>query len=370
MERKRIRLFFIINTYSMGGGAEALLTTIVNNLPDEKYEIGIMEIIHSDVKTEPTKKSVKIYPYYTKQFAPNRNERMYYVYRDWDKVIREYIPDDYDIYISFNYLKPSFLLPKDKKTIAWIHGDIYDLKDEKMHEEYEFQRAAFAKADRIVAISDTTKQSILDLYPEYTDKIRLIYNGIDVERIRSKAKENCDIVLKKPAILQVGRLEDNKNPMRTLEIFKEVIGYIPEAHLYFLGKGELDVEILKWSKANSLEDHVHLLGYHDNPFPIVKQCDVIAMFSKSEGFPMALLEGVALEKCFVSSEIGGAKTLSRNNVCGKVISNNADAVQAFLSILSLPEERRADICRETIEQFGLKKYIHNIESVIEELLDN
>ena len=40
------RLFFIINSFSMGGGAEALLTQIVNNLNAQKYEIGIMEIIH------------------------------------------------------------------------------------------------------------------------------------------------------------------------------------------------------------------------------------------------------------------------------------------------------------------------------------
>ena len=44
------RIFFIINCFSMGGGAESLLTQIVNHLNPEKYEIGIMEIIHDTVK--------------------------------------------------------------------------------------------------------------------------------------------------------------------------------------------------------------------------------------------------------------------------------------------------------------------------------
>ena len=60
------RIFFIIYSFSTGGGAESLLTTIVNNLNPEKYEIGIMEIVHYGVKTEPINKNIKIYPYYVR----------------------------------------------------------------------------------------------------------------------------------------------------------------------------------------------------------------------------------------------------------------------------------------------------------------
>ena len=90
-----------------------------------------MEIIHDTIKKEPIHENVKMYPYYTLADAADRKARMYYVYHEWDKVIQEYIPQDYDIYVSFNYLKPSFLLPKGKKCIAWIHGDVYDLATEK-----------------------------------------------------------------------------------------------------------------------------------------------------------------------------------------------------------------------------------------------
>lgn len=108
------RIFFIINCFSMGGGAESLLTQIVNHLNPEKYEIGIMEIIHDTVKKEPVNSNIKRYPYYVKADDPERKAKMYYVYHEWDKVIQEYIPQDYDLYVSFNYLKPSFLLPKGK----------------------------------------------------------------------------------------------------------------------------------------------------------------------------------------------------------------------------------------------------------------
>ena len=71
------KVFFIINSFSWGGGAEALLTQIVNHLNPEKYEIGLMEIIHADIKKEPVNSNVKIYPYYVRADDPERKAKMY-----------------------------------------------------------------------------------------------------------------------------------------------------------------------------------------------------------------------------------------------------------------------------------------------------
>lgn len=78
-------------------------------------------------------------------------------------------------------------------------------------------------------------------------------------------------------------------------------------HLYYLGYGDLQEDIAGLAKEKGIADHVHLLGYYENPLLIVRQCDVIGMFSLSEEFPMTLLEGVALDKPFVSLIISGAK---------------------------------------------------------------
>lgn len=363
------KIFFIINCFSKGGGAEALLTSIVNHLNPQKYEIGIMEIIHDEIKKEPINKNVKMFPYYVKADAPDRKSRMYFVYHEWDKVINEYIPDDYDVYISFNYLKPSFLLPKGKKNIAWIHGDVYNLLEDNKMEERELQREAFKKANKIVAVSDETKQSLMDLFPEYSDKLLVIYNGIDVNAVRMKAIEDVDIQLKHPAILAVGRLDENKNPLRILKIFEQVYDKNPSAHLYYLGYGVLETDIKKNIYGKKIAEHVHLLGYYDNPFPIMAQCDAIGMFSHSEGFPMSLLEGVALDKPFVSSVIGGARTLANNQTCGKIIETDEEAVEAILEILQTDKELLSACCRESVTKFDLPSFIHQIEELFDKILE-
>lgn len=363
------KIFFIINCFSHGGGSESLLTTIVNNLNPEKYEIGIMEIIHDVIKTEPVNANIRIYPYYVKADDPERKKKMYYVYHEWDKVIADYVPPDYDLYVSFNYLKPSFLLPKGKKSIAWIHGDVYNLAEPDLAEERALQREAFYKADRIISISDITTQSLIDLFPEHRNKIEVIYNGIDIETIREKAKENIGINLQHPAILSVGRLDKNKNPLRLLNIFGNIYQKNKNIHLYYLGFGNMKDEIEKISEQKKLSNNVHLLGYYNNPFPIIAQCDVNCLFSLSEGFPMALLESVALDKPFVSSVIGGARILSNNQRCGKVVETDDDAANAILEYIHGDKNQIKKECHDSIKRFGLKNYINQIEDLFDTIIE-
>ena len=363
------KIFFIISTFSMGGGAEALLTTIVNNLSPEKYEIGIMEIVHDDIKVEPINKNIKMYPYYVKANDPERKSKMYYVYHEWNKVIADYIPSDYDLYVSFNYLKPSFLLPPGKKNIAWIHSDVYDLAQTDKTEEQELQNEAFYKVNKIVSISDITTQSLKELFPDHKSKIRVIYNGLDIQNVREKSYEVTEIKLEHPSLLAVGRLDKRKNPLRLLNIFAKVHQKNPNVHLYYLGYGDLSQSVLSEAEKLELLDYVHLLGYYDNPFPIVSQCNMICMFSTSEGFPMALLEGIALDKPFVSSVIGGSRILANGQQCGKSVETDEDAVNAILDFLCADPNRIKERCRESIQRFELKSYIQQIEQLFDEVIN-
>ncbi len=372
----RIKLFFIINCFSWGGGAESLLTTIMNALDDTgRYQIGMMEIIHADVKKEPIHDSIKVYPYYTNADAPDRKQRMYYVYHEWDKVINEYVPDDYDLYISFNYLKPSFLLPRNKKSVSWIHGDIYDLVNKypnqakDMSEERELQREAFKHVDRILAISDNTKQSIEEIYPEYSSKTILFPNGIDVKLVRNKSKEQTEVILDGFPVVYVGRFDQNKNPMRALCVFRSLLEKCKDAHLYYMGYGQLENELKDEIIKQGLTDNVSVLGYFDNPFPIIKQAKVMLMTSYSEGFPMALLESVALGVPFVSTVVGGSRMLCKNPNVGAVFDDDETAVNEIIRFSKMDSQVIQYACAETIKEYDTPIYIERIENMIHDVLN-
>lgn len=364
------KILFIIWSHSLGGGAEALLTMLVNHLNPQKYQIGIMEVYHSEVKKEPVNPNIILYAPITFEGDREHRKKLYYMHREPEKIIRKYIPPDYDLYVSFNYQLPSFLLPEGTRNIAWVHGAVYDLAQAGMEFYRCRQRSAFEKARRIISISDITTKSIQDLFPECTDKLIEIYNAIDIENIRKASDSVTEMELKHPAIVCVGRLDENKNPLRVLKIFRKIAEENDSVHLYFLGRGELEPQLLQKSKEYKLQGKVHILGYVENPFPVIRQADVCCMASRSEGFPISLLECVALGVPFVSTEIGGARILADEGRCGRIYTTDEEAKDFIVELLNQPQELIIEKCKKSISRFDLHTYISRVEKTFDEVLES
>jgi len=363
------KILFIIWSFSFGGGAEALLTMIVNHLNPQKYEIGIIEYYQAGIKKEPINENIVYLGAITSESDLERKKKYYYLLNEPNRMISKYIPSDYDLYVSFNYQIPSFFLPEGRRCLAWIHSDIYDLRGEEQEKYLWLQNEAFKKAEKIVSISDLTTESLKELCPAHADKIVEIYNGVDIDAIKRKSKEPVEIVLKHPNMLFVGRLEERKNPVRLVNVLECLHECGKFAHLYFLGQGEMGEEIEALSVQKGLSEYVHFLGYHQNPFPIMAQCDVNCLLSRSEGFSMSLLEGVSLGKPFVATHIGGASILSDGGICGRVVETDGQAAQAVSYWLGQDRERLKNECERSIKRFALSKYIAEIESLFDELLE-
>lgn len=363
------KILFIIWSYSLGGGAEALLTTIVNHLNSEKYQIGIIEFYHSTVKEEPVNSNIKVYDPITFEGDKEYHKKLYYTYREPDRMVRKYIPSGYDLYVSFNYQIPSFLLPEGTRNIAWIHGTVYDLAESGMDYYRNLQVRAFENVIKIIGISDITTNSIKAVFPEYVNKLIKIYNALNIGQVRERAGDFTEIILEHPSIICVGRLDDNKNPLRALDIFYELSKENDSAHLYFLGKGKLEALILRKAVEYGLQERVHILGYMENPFPVVKQADICCMTSRSEGFGMVLLESIALKVPFVSTQVGGAEVLTNGNRCGRVYKTDEEAVAQILELLNAPKDLMEKECERSISRFSLDNYISKIEALFDEVLE-
>ncbi len=362
------KILFIIWSYTYGGGAEALLTTIVNHLNPEKYDISIIEYQHGEIKTEPVNSNIHVLPYIQAIETPENYSKSYQI-QNMPEILRDtYIKRDYDLYVSFNYQIPTFLLPKGTKNIAWIHSDVYDLAEKQELRQRKRQDIAFDKVKKIVAISDLTEKSIKDLFPDHVDKVVKIYNGVDIDRVRKKSLESTTVNLKGISLLFIGRLEKRKDPVRLVNVLKLVHEKGLYVHLYYMGKGIEERNILERAEELNLSEFVHLIGYHQNPFPIIKQCDVVCLLSKTEGFSMCLLESVALGKPFVATRIGGAEELSNSQQCGRIIETNAEAAEAICELLEKDKKEIGIECQKSIERFELNHYIEQIEDLFDTVI--
>jgi len=366
------KLLFIIWSFTYGGGAEKILANIVNNLDKNKYEIDIIEYWHSNINNEKIDESIKILPPIIDSINDNIIKKVFYkiLLEMFPSILRKiYIKKKYDIEISFNYMIPTFLLSHTTKTISWIHGDIYDLKENKYN--YLLQKRSLKYVNRIVAISDNTYKSIEEVFPYYSNKLSLINNGNDIENILKKADEEEIKREDKKILLFINRFDKNKNPLYALEVVKRLADDGYDFKLQFLGRGELENQIKNKINELKLNKYVEILGFKSNPYPYIKRSTIVLGCSKSEGFPTIFIEAIALGKPFVTTNVGGVKEISDNERCGLIADNIDDYTEKVKSLLT-DEKKYNEFSKHGIKhskKFTINNQIKKIENMIDEMSD-
>ncbi len=361
-------ILFIIYTHSLGGGAEKILTNIANRLDPEKYNIDILEYADYGVKEESIRQGITRCAPIVSMKKDGKIKRVWkniQVYSYAGLLRRR--KKRYDLEISFNYLIPTFLLSGKCPAIAWFHGGVGNLKRSPYYRW--LQRRSLKKVARLVTISENTRDSVLEVYPETADRLEVIYNGFDLTEITKAGDEPCDIKLGTPSILYVGRLEEGKAPLVLLEVMRRLQREGKKVFLYYIGQGEKQGEIQEKIKEYELGSQVSLLGYQMNPYPLMKQSRAICMMSKNEGFPTVFAEGMSLGVPFISTPVGGVKELSDGGKCGRVVNSIEECAKAIEECVLDEEENRkmAEECLRHIRKFSLDEQIRQVEALIDEV---
>ena len=355
-------------SFSLGGGAEKILSTIVSNLDPKKYDIDILEIEHFDKGYEPVPDNVTILKSLQDYSQPRWLRALLWRLRIYFPRLtrRLLVKDQYDVEVSFTIMNPPLLFSKRKevKKISWIHGSIEEfLTDSSKRKSHKRQLDV---ADRIVGISKKTSNSIKEVYPEYSEKLITVYNGYNFESILEKSREMIDIGIESQSICTIGRIEENKGSDRVVEVIRLLHQQGKKYHLYFIGAGDMEEELKKKVQAYQLEDYIHFLGYQKNPYQYLSHMKVLLSMSKQEGFPGVYVEALSLGISFVSTEVGGAEELSQEGRFGKIVESNQEAAQEIENYMTAASNFDANEASKFIQQFTIAKQIEQVEKLIEE----
>ena len=355
-------------SFSLGGGAEKILSTIVSNLDPKKYDIDILEIEHFDKGYEPVPDNVRILKALQDYRQPRWLRALLWRLRIYFPRLtrRLLVKDQYDVEVSFTIMNPPLLFSKRKevKKISWIHGSIEEfLTDSSKRESHKRQLDA---ADTIVGISKKTSNSIKEVYPEYSKKLITVYNGYNFESILEKSREMIDIEIEPQSICTIGRIEENKGSDRVVEVIRLLHQQGKIYHLYFIGAGDMEEELKKKVQEYQLEDYVHFLWYQRNPYQYLFHTKVLLSMSKQEGFPGVYVEALSLGVPFVSTEVGGAEELSQEGRFGKIVESNQEAAQEIENYMTAASNFDANEASKFIQQFTIAKQIEQVEKLIEE----
>lgn len=227
-------------------------------------------------------------------------------------------------------------------------------------------RRWYPTADKIIALSDLMKIDLINFSGIDKNRIKIIYNPVDLERIEKRLCERIDeiwfIDKNAPIVMAAGRLDKNKD-YPTLFNAINIIKSKRDIKLVVLGDGD-DRSLLQ-ERLDDLElnDCVKLLGYVNNPYKYMAKSDVFVLCSKLEGFPNVLIEALACGSKIVSTDCpSGPREILDQGRFGRLVAPRS------------PEEL-ADAILHTIDSrvdiSVLKKRaaFYSVDNIVEEYMD-
>ncbi len=236
-------------------------------------------------------------------------------------------------------------------------------------------------ANGVIALSEGVKQNLIDVYHVKPQKIRVIYNPVDLLHIERQMTDEIPPIIKnikkknQKVIVTAGRLVDEKDHLTLIRSFSMVCKNI-KVDLIILGEGELKEKLQEKVNQLQLDEKVHFLGFQKNPYPFIKNADIFVLSSLSEGFGHVLVEAMACGTPIVSTDCkpGSTEVLDDGKyglICK--VGNPKDMSDKILSVLKLPEEKKNNMVDKGLiraQFYDARDIVNQYENVFLSVLNN
>lgn len=161
---------------------------------------------------------------------------------------------------------------------------------------------------KIICISDQAEANLRNYLHDFSDKIRTVYNGIDIQKymnadplfgLREKYKD-CHLGI------MVAGFREQKDQKTLIKAYNE----LPENfHLLLAGTGVLEDECKLLAKDLGIAERVHFLGNRSDVPQLLHTADVVIMSSHYEGLSLSSIEGMTCGKPFIASDVDGLREI-------------------------------------------------------------
>lgn len=209
------------------------------------------------------------------------------------------------------------------------------------------------------------------------EDISVIYIGLtEKEYVQNTQSEPAlpDDFFKKGAVVTfAGRLYHLKGPDVYLKAAASVVLKNPETGFLLIGDGPLRDELVSLAENLGLSGVVNFVKEVPSIREIFSKSSVAVSSSRSEGFPIAVLEAMAAGVAVVASRVGGVEELVNDQVDGFLFeSEDSDMLASLVAMLLSSRERAIDVgarAREKVTRlFRFEDTVAQMESLYARLL--
>lgn len=303
---QKIKIAYVINDISKTGGAEQQIYNILENIDREKFEPFVISLRGKGHRgREVEKMGFKVY-------ALNRNLRLY-GFRKMVDMFKIFKLEKPDIMHSFLFVSNTY-----GRLAAVFAGvpvkiiseqNIYADKKRRFGLPILIDKFLAKFTCKIIAVSEGVKNFTINQEGIKNDKIRIIYNGINPERFKSKAsnkniRKEFGIADKISLIVCVASLTEQKNHDMLLKGFALAKNEL-NAKLLIVGDGEKRHKLKSFTEKLGIKEDVIFTGNRTDVPDILKTSDIFALTSHFEGLPVAIIEAMVFGLPVVGTDVYG-----------------------------------------------------------------
>lgn len=241
-----------------------------------------------------------------------------------------------------------------RATVVTIH-DLGYLHEPEAHTDWSRRyldwstRWSVRAARQVIAISEATKEDLVESYRVATDRVSVVYHGID-ERFQpvgetemARARWEIGLGADERFILFVGTLQPRKNLVRLIEAFETIADDDADLKLVLAGRrGWKYDEINHAIETSRCRGRILLPGHvPDADLPaLYSAAAAVALVSLYEGFGLPALEAMACGAPVLVSDRGSLPEIT-GDVAIAVDPLDIGAIAAGLRALLVPAERES-----------------------------
>lgn len=203
-----------------------------------------------------------------------------------------------------------------KPLILHMHATEFDRTGGQGSNEaiHRIEKESLKQADGIIAVSNFTKQKIVDEYNINPNKIEVVHNGVDecdyqeVPERLLELKQNGQKI-----VLFAGRITIQKGPEYFIRAAKRVLEHKPNTIFLITGSGDMERQMIYEAVNLGISDRVIFTGFlrGDDLLAVYRAADLFVMPSISEPFGLAPLEAIiAGAPVLISKQSGVSEVLT------------------------------------------------------------
>ncbi len=361
---KRIKILESIREGNVGG-RETHVLDLCTNLDKERFEPIVLSFTAGPMIDELKQRNIKTKIIHTKRA---------FDWTVWNEVKNFIKDEEIDIIHAHGTRANSNLFWAAKRLklplFYTVHGWSFhiDQKDYVRRIRELSENFLTSRSDKVICVSKSNEQDGINLFN--MQRSITIHNAISLDKFNpnnkfSDIRKELGISPEKTVVGYIVRITEQKDPFTIIRALKNVLSKSDDIILLMVGDGNLKAKTIKLATELKIEKNIIFQPFRNDIPDVLNAIDIYCLPSLWEGFPIGILEAMAMKKAVIASPVDGTSEMIEDGKTGLLIPHGkpnalADAIY-LLKKNSVLRDKLAAQAKTFAQNFGIEKLVNAVQ---------